>query len=389
MSAQENPKVGAWLIGARGSIATTVVVGAAAISAGLAEPDGCVTEIPELRAAGLVPIDRLVFGGCDLVDTPLRKRAEQLAQAGVVPAHLIAPVAERLEQAEQEIVGVAADDGRPQLAHAETLIEQLRGFQQRTGVDQVVVVNVASTEPHPAWQECYDDLGALEAALAERPGVLPPSSLHAYAAFKAGHGFVDFTPSFGTRVPALAQLAEQAGVPFAGGDGKTGETLVKTALAPMFAHRALHVRSWYGANILGGGDGATLADYGPRASKIQSKQSSLGKLLGYTPDGTVHIDYVAELGDWKTAWNHISFEGFLGTQMKMQFTWQGCDSTLAAPLVLDLIRLTAAAQQRGDAGPRPELAFFFKDPIGNPADSRLVMQFEALRDWALAGRVAA
>jgi myo-inositol-1-phosphate synthase len=252
-----------------------------------------------------------------------------------------------------------------------------------------VVVNVASTEPHPAWQECYDDLGALEAALAERPGVLPPSSLHAYAAFKAGHGFVDFTPSFGTRVPALAQLAEQAGVPFAGGDGKTGETLVKTALAPMFAHRALHVRSWYGANILGGGDGATLADYGPRASKIQSKQSSLGKLLGYTPDGTVHIDYVAELGDWKTAWNHISFEGFLGTQMKMQFTWQGCDSTLAAPLVLDLIRLTAAAQQRGDAGPRPELAFFFKDPIGNPADSRLVMQFEALRDWALAGRVAA
>jgi myo-inositol-1-phosphate synthase len=170
-------------------------------------------------------------------------------------------------------------------------------------------------------------------------------------------------------------------LPWAGNDGKTGETLVKAALAPMFASRALLVRSWAGTNLLGGGDGATLADPAAAASKTASKQRSLGELLGYGVDGTTHIDYVPDLGDWKTAWDHVSFEGFLGVRMSLQFTWQGCDSALAAPLVLDLARLVARAHEIGEVGPVGAFGFFFKDPAGT-AEHRLAAQYEALRGWA-------
>ncbi|GAV41735.1 inositol-3-phosphate synthase [Streptomyces acidiscabies] len=382
MALRDTGLLGVWLNGARGSVATTVVTGAAAVKAGLAPSSGCVTELAGMDAAGLVPIRDLVFGGWDVVTTPLRKRAEQLAVGGVVPAHLVGSVTEQLDCADREIVLTEAGDPQaPQAEQAEAMIAALLRFAQRTGVARTVVINIASTEAHPAHDEAYTRLDLLEAAMAERPGVLPPSALSAYAAFKAGCAFVDFTPSLGVRVPALDELARREGLPYAGSDGKTGETLAKTALAPMFAHRGLRVRSWYGANILGGGDGATLADSDACTSKIVSKQRGLSRLLGYDPEGTVHIDNVAEMGDWKTAWNHISFEGFLGVQMKMQFTWQGCDSALAAPLILDLARLMGRALESGASGPQSELAFFFKDPIGD-SDPRLVVQYEQLLAWA-------
>jgi myo-inositol-1-phosphate synthase len=194
--------------------------------------------------------------------------------------------------------------------------------------------------------------------------VLPPSSLAAYAALSAGCPYVDFTPSTGARLPALDELARERGLPYAGHDGKTGETLVKSVLAPMFAQRNLKVRTWSGINLLGGGDGANLARPGANAAKSASKQRVLPETLGYLPQGETRIDYLEDLGDFKTAWDLVTFEGFLGTGMRMEFTWHGCDSALAAPLVLDLARLTAAAHRAGRAGPLPELAFFFKDPLG-------------------------
>ncbi|MFL6115494.1 MAG: inositol-3-phosphate synthase [Catenulispora sp.] len=383
MTSIESPELGIWLVGARGSIATTVIAGTAAIAAGVVDPIGCVTELADFRDVPLDRLDALVFGGCDVVAVPLRKRAEQLVQAGVIPAHVVAMVGERLDDAEAEMITVAATGPGPQRARADCLIAALTAFRERTGCRQVVVVNVASTEPAPAADPAFDSLAALEQALDTRPDVLPASSLAAYTAFRCGHAFVDFTPSVGARMPALCELAEQAGLPFAGNDGKTGETLVKSAIAPMFAHRGLDVRSWYSTNILGGGDGATLADSEACDTKVKSKSGALAKLLGYAPESTVRIDYVADLGDWKTAWNHISFSGFLGVQMRMQFTWQGCDSALAAPLVLDLARLAALAQRRGVGGPLSEFGYFFKDPVGEGADSRLTAQYERLRDWAV------
>jgi Myo-inositol-1-phosphate synthase len=185
-----------WLIGARGSVATTVIVGAAAIRAGPTPPVGCVTETRDFAGAG------------------------------------------------------------------------------RNRLARVVVINVASTEPLFLARPEHANLGSLEQAMAQ-PGevVLPPSSLYAYAALRAGCAYVDFTPSTGMRIAALDELARQRGVPYAGNDAKTGETLVKTALAPMFASRALTVRSWSGTNLLGGGDGATLADPAAGQSKKLSKET--------------------------------------------------------------------------------------------------------------------
>jgi myo-inositol-1-phosphate synthase len=132
----------------------------------------------------------------------------------------------------------------------------------------------------------------------------------------------------------------------------------------MFVHRALQVRSWAGTNLLGGGDGAALADPARAESKLRSKARGLDELLGGDVTAPLHIDYVPDLGGWKTSWDHIAFEGFLGIGMTMQVTWQGCDSALAAPLVLDLARLVAGAQDAGRSGALADLGFFFKDPVG-------------------------
>jgi myo-inositol-1-phosphate synthase len=368
-------RTGVWLVGARGSVAVTAVTGLLAMRAGLADTVGCVTESPELRDRGLPGLDELVMGGHDVVDTPLLKRSEELGAAGVVPAALVAAVASDLAAIEAEIRPVPA--AATQAAAVAATVADLADFRRRHGLDQVVVVNVASTEPRPPRNDTHTDLGALRAALTGTEAVLPPSSLMAYAAFEAGCAFVDFTPSTGARLPALDELARLRRVPYAGNDGKTGETLVKSVLAPMFALRNLRVRSWSGINLLGGGDGASLTEPGANAAKTASKERVIGNALGYRPQGTTRIEYVEDLGDFKTAWDLISFSGFLGTAMRMEFTWHGCDSALAAPLVLDLARLAAAAHRAGRVGPLPELAFFFKDPIGEVA-AGLVDQWATL-----------
>jgi myo-inositol-1-phosphate synthase len=149
----------------------------------------------------------------------------------------------------------------------------------------------------------------------------------------------------------------------------------------MFAARGLRVKAWSGTNLLGGGDGETLADPAAGASKGLSKQRVLARTLGHPVEGEVHIDYVPSLGDWKTAWDHVTFEGFLGVRMNLQFTWAGCDSALAAPLVLDLARLTSRAHERGISGPLGALAFFFKDPVGTD-EHALPRQYDTLRTFA-------
>ena len=370
-------------------MATTAIIGLLALRAGLAEPTGCVTEHPPLDSISLPGWHDLVVGGHDIVDMPLDKRAELLAESGVLPHRLLSGVRDGLRAVEAELrpgYHPASHRG-PQIHAAQRLAEDLHSFRERHALARVVVVNVSSTEPRVPLQPEHADLGALAVAL-DDPGaaVLSPSARAAYAAIEAGCGFVDFTPSAGARCPALIQLAQQRGVPVAGSDGKTGETLVKSALAPMFAERALRVRSWASINLLGGGDGATLADPGSASSKVASKARGVSALLGDGVIAPLHIDNVPDLGDWKTAWDHISFTGFLGVRMTLQFTWAGCDSALAAPLVLDLARLTAAGQAAGYRGPLPALAFFFKDPMtdGEPVPHALAEQAAMLHRWAAA-----
>ena len=374
--------LGVWLVGGRGSVATTAVTGAAAIARGLTPPTGVVTMQPAFKQTALPALADMVFGGHDVVETPLALRAARLVDAGVVPAGLPQAVGGSLEAMEANLrpgIGWLEARTEPSAAIGRAAAD-LRAFRAHHGLEQVVVLNLSSTEPRAEPHRSHDDADALLAALKRRLPVLPPSSLYALAAIESGSAFIDFTPSTGARLPALEALAETYEVPLGGRDGKTGETLMKSALAPAFAARALRVRSWAGTNLLGGGDGEALADPERARSKIATKARCLEAILGYSVEAPVTIDQVRDLGEWKTAWDHIGFEGFLGTRMRMQFTWEGCDSALAAPLLLDLARLGALALARGEAGVIPELAFFFKDPAGT-AEHALHRQYEMLCNW--------
>jgi myo-inositol-1-phosphate synthase len=353
-----------WFVGARGSVATTAVAGCAALAAGLYRPTGLVTEARAFADCGLAPLSALVFGGHDVSGVALGKRAEELAAQGVLPPWLPGAVAGELAAADERIRpgGPVAGDRRDTETLIDSFAHDIRAFVRAHGLARAVVVNVASTEP--AGDTC------------DRPA----STLYAQAAVRAGCAYVNFTPSTGMDHPGLAEEARAAGLPHAGRDGKTGQTLLRSVLAPMFHQRALEVRAWSGANLLGGGDGAALADPAAAAAKNAGKERVLLDALGFAPQGEVHIDDVPVLGDWKTAWDHVAFDGFLGTRMVLQTIWQGCDSALAAPLVLDLARLVGRAHEVGLSGPRPELGFYFKDPDGRPAAS-LAQQYAALLDF--------
>jgi myo-inositol-1-phosphate synthase len=373
-----------WLVGARGSVATTAITGLLALRAGLVRPIGCVTERLDMAHTLLPAWDDLVVGGHDIVSTPLDKRAEHLSAAGLIPHSVFTAVADGLRAVDAEL----RDGYHPvtqtgsQAGAIARLAADIEDFRARNDLARVVVVNVSSTEPPVPHLPEHEDLDLLAEALNDpHRTVLPVSSVGAYAALQAGAPYVDFTPSPGVKLPALVELARRKGLPYAGSDGKTGETLVRTVLAPMFTARALEVRSWAGTNLLGGGDGANLADPAQAKGKLESKARGLAQLLGDNVTAPLHIDHVANLGERKIAWDHVAFEGFLGAQMSLQFTWDGYDSALAAPLVLDLARLVAAAHADGQSGALSALAFFFKDPLGTD-EHRFAEQTRMLADWA-------
>ena len=371
--------LGVWMIGARGAIATSVAYGLAGLRQGLLEPLGIVTEREPFARLPLPPLDAMVLGGHEIALGDLSKSAGDLVRHGILDASLVAAAAGEAAAYDARIrPGLldGPDVGRAELDPAASRlggaapreqIERLRAdidaFRQAEGLERVVVVNVATTE---AWRDDdpgWADLAAFERAL-DRGSEIPASSLYAYAAFRAGAPYVNFTPNRGAALPALRELARDLGIPHCGNDGKTGETLVKTVLAPMFSARALRVLSWQGYNILGNKDGESLADPVRREAKRRSKDQVLHSLL---PDEGLHtqvgIDYVPSLHDWKTAWDYVHFQGFLGAKMSLQFIWSGSDSALAAPLVIDLVRLAAFAQARGEGGEMEHTACFFKAPL--------------------------
>ncbi len=351
---------GVWLIGASGNVATTVAVGLAALRRRLAATTGLVSELPGIADLDLVPVEELVLGGCDLREPDLVARATRLAEVDrVLPARIVDAVRGELEALAGEVApGIAAAGPRA----VDEVKTALRRFGERHGLDRIAVVNLASTEA-PLAGALVADPDQLWRAIADGAPI-PASAIYAAAALDLGCAYVNFTPSTGSCMPAHDALAEARGAVHAGRDGKTGQTLLKTVLAPMFAGRNLRVLSWFGQNILGNDDGRNLSDPEVRRSKERSKTQALPELLGYRPDARVEIAYTPPLGDWKVAWDHILFEGFLGTRMTLELSWHGADSVLAAPLVLDLARLCDRALRRGERGLLDYLAVFFKEPLG-------------------------
>lgn len=390
-------KTGVYLIGALGSIATTVVTGALALRERLIPPVGMVTATNVFEGVDLVRIEDLEFGGCDIRSATDEPQGSSDSDAGPIDPRIAEAVGPELRAIRKGIHGGTAtncgeaiaglaggtqQDGKTLRDEIEEIRERLRRFKRLSRLDEVIVVNLASTEPPLEYEVCHEFPAALEACLdANRAEKVRASTLYAYAAIREGCPYVNFTPSNAALFPALVSLAEQCGVPVMGSDGKTGETLVKSALAPMFACRNLEVLSWEGYNILGNMDGRVLDHPQNRESKIRSKDRVLSKILGYAPHSRTGIDYVPSLDDQKTAWDFIHFRGFLGAKMSLQFTWQGYDSILAAPLVLDMVRLAEFALRRGEAGLMPHLALFFKTPLGVEEYS-LEAQYRMLLDYA-------
>lgn len=393
-------KTGLWLIGARGAVATTAAVGLAALRAGETAEFGLVTQTPELQGLDLPSWDQVVVGGHEVRGGSLNDSALELEQARVLPVGAADRYADELAAIDARIrpgvvfrsggaIDSLADEANVQPAVTpreaiDRIAADLNAFREANGLDRVVVVLLASTEPPVEEDALPADWQACEASLNDPAGCpLRASSLYAIGAIEAAAALVNFTPSVGASCAAIEELALQRGVPHAGSDGKTGETLLKSVLAPMFAARHLKVDSWVGHNLLGNRDGAVLADPEHKRAKLDSKQRLLAEALGYEPQSHVSIEAIDSLGDWKTAWDHVHFRGFLGVPMTLQFTWQGSDSALAAPLVLDLARLMDLAMRRGERGAVEPLAAFFKSPLGD-APPALAEQMTRLFAWARA-----
>lgn len=399
-------RVGLWLIGGLGGVGSTTALGLAATAANRSAPTGMVTALDKYSSVPFDPFSAFVVGGHDIRQTSFtRSLAELHGRSGVFSEHLLADCQPTLESWSKNIRPgvifrpspiVAALADRSDVVTAATpraaitrIQADFREFQKAHKLDQVVVLNSASTEPPFELGQVHASAKDLEASLDRTdPAPLPTSSLYAYAAIDAGFPYVNLTPSLGASIPALDELAKIRKVPLAGKDLKTGETLLKSVLAPMFARRNLRVLSWVGHNILGNRDGLVLNDPNNKQSKVKTKDALLGELLGYKPQSHVSIEYIESLDDWKTAWDHIHFEGFLGTKMTLQFTWQGCDSILAAPLALDLARLVLLAQRRGEVGIRPYLAPYFKSPAG-VSEHDFGRQFDMLDKYLTAGHTTA
>ncbi len=374
-------RIGIWLIGARGGVATTALVGLAALRRGLIGTDGLTTELPPFVGLPMPRFRDLVASGHEIRRLALFEEAQRLAREFRLPSpEVVEACREDLEAVDRRIRPGTALGVGPRIASLASMevpadpspraaIDRLRAdltdFVAAEDLAHLVVVNVASTEAPVAMAELPSTWPALASQL-EQPGAcpVPASTLYAIAALEAGYSYINFTPSLGSAPEAVDELARRQKTRHMGCDGKTGETLMKSVLAPMFARRNLPVMSWVGHNIFGNLDGKVLDDPVNKQAKVRSKDQLLGDILGYRPQSHVSIEYIESLGDWKTAWDHIHFRGFLGVAMTLQFIWQGCDSVLAAPLVLDLVRLTEAARRQGWIGRMPFLAPFFKSPYG-------------------------
>ncbi len=399
-------RVGLWLIGAFGGVGSTAALGLSALTHGLTDTNALTTALPMFNGVELDSFTSFVVGGHDIRKGSFGEAVRELHErAGVFDPATIAGCKSDLEawsanvrpgtvqQAGATIAGLAdlpeAKKVEPPRDAIQRFQKDLREFKDRNKLEQVVVINVASTEPPFDLDDRHGTLAKLDSALSENKApVLPASALYAYAALDLGFPYVNFTPSLGAGVPALEELALKRKACVCGKDGKTGETMLKSVLAPMFADRNLRILSWVGHNIFGNRDGIVLNDPANKASKVKSKDQLIAQITGYKPQTLVSIEYVESLDDWKTAWDHIHFKGFLGTKMILQFIWQGCDSLLAAPFVLDLARLSLLAQRRGEYGVLRHLAAFFKSPMGVD-EHHFFRQFGWLEEYAeKAGRKA-
>jgi myo-inositol-1-phosphate synthase len=393
-------KLGVVIVGVNGAVSSTTIAGVALMAKGLVPRVGMLTEKGNPAPGELVTdhlefaaLEDIVFGGWDIQFSDTYAAA---VHHKVLPNEQLAAVKEQLQAIKPwpavfsgeyatNIKGdnvVKVKNYREALAHIE---KDILDFKKKNGCDTVVMVNLASTERYQELLDCHKSLAAFEKGIDENHTAISPAMRYFYVANKLGVPYCNFAPSL-TNIPALQEQARELGNAYAGMDGKTGQTLLKTALASMFRLRNLKVEGWYSVNFLGNNDGLVLDNPASNKTKVLSKAAVLDSILGYRVENhQVHIHYYKPRGDAKEAWDNIDINGFCGVPMQMKINFLCQDSILAAPLVLDMVRLIDVAKQKGEKGIQSQLSLYFKSPYvgeNEQAQHDVFEQERMLLDWA-------
>jgi len=387
-------KLGIAIIGLGGAVGTTMVAGIELLKKGKIDKTGLpLANLDENLTKDLANYKNIVFAGWDLFGEHLAKAAEEHE---VLTHKQFVAVEEELRRIKPwlsvgnkdflaNIEGENTVSKSGHRASIEKIRENLREF--KNSCDDVVVINLGSTEKlADEGNEIFNSIAGFEKALDDNAKEISPAMLYAYAAISENIPYGNFTPSVAADIPALIEFAVKQGVPIAGKDGKTGQTMIKSVLAPAFKTRALKVEGWFSTNILGNRDGLALSNAESLASKVKTKSSLLDDILGYeVEDHLVDIRYCRPRKDNKEAWDNIDLTGFLGQPMQLKVNFLCKDSILAAPLAIEIARCLGLAKQRGEKGVLEEISIFFKMPMtkskDHKAENALHKQEDILLDW--------
>jgi len=376
-----------------GAVATTFISGVIAIRNGLGKPIGSLTQMGTIRLGkrtdhrsplikdfvSLAALDDIVFGGWDIFEDNCLTAAQK---AGVLDKELLEKIGPELEAIKpmsavfdpsyvKKLHGTYVKKGETKLDLANQLRQDIRDFKADNGLSRAVMVWCGSTEVFLELEDVHQTLAAFEKGLAENHPAIAPSMIYAYAALQEGVGYANGAPNLTVDVPAILDLADQKELPICGKDFKTGQTFMKTLLAPGFKARMLGISGWFSTNILGNRDGEVLDDPDSFKSKEVSKLGVLEYILQpevYPDlyDGFYHkvrINYYPPRGDNKEGWDNIDIFGWLNYPMQIKVDFLCRDSILAAPLVLDLALFMDLAQRSNMKGIQEWLSFYFKSPM--------------------------
>lgn len=388
-------KLGILLVGL-GAVSTTFIAGVLATRKGLAKPIGSLTQMGTIRLGKrtegrtplvkdfvpLADLNDIVFGGWDIFEDNCYEAART---AGVLDDRLLEQIRPELEaikpwkavfdrQYVKRLDGPNVKKGKDKMDLANQVIEDIRAFKREHDVARLVMIWCGSTEVFLTESPAHASIEEFEHGLRNSDPSIPSSMVYAYAALKEGIPYANGAPNLTADVPALVDLAQKTGAPIAGKDFKTGQTLIKTVIAPGLKARLLGVEGWYSTNILGNRDGEVLDDPESFKTKEESKKSVLDYILqpDLHPDlykdlcHVVRINYYPPRGDNKEGWDNIDLVGWLGYPMQLKINFLCRDSILAAPIVLDLVLFLDLAARAGWSGIQEWLSFFFKSPQHAP-----------------------
>jgi myo-inositol-1-phosphate synthase len=385
-------KLGIMLVGL-GAVSTTTIAGVIAIRRGLAKPIGSLTQMGTIRLGKrteansprikdfvpLASLDDVVFGGWDLFEDNCYEAAKT---AGVLEKDLLEQIRPELEQIRpwpavfdqryvKRLSGPNVKKGKNKRDLADQLRADIQKFKADHGLSRLVMVWAGSTEVFLTESPVHATIEAFEKGLEDSDDNIPSSMIYAYAAIKEGIPYANAAPNLRADIPALIQLAQQTGSPMCGKDLKTGQTLIKTIIAPGLKARLIGVEGWYSTNILGNRDGEVLDDPESFKTKEESKKSVLDYIMqpSLYPDlyenlcHVVRINYYPPRGDNKEGWDNIDIFGWLGYKMQLKINFLCRDSILAAPIVLDSALFLDLAKRAGMKGIQEWLSFYYKSPM--------------------------